>query len=179
MPRSSSWQRLFIALPLLVLSLLLTSACSGDVSVVPTPTPTRPASEPMFLSTQLAVVVPVPAHAGDSVTVICKLVPSYQPNNPVQSYDITDELYGPFPTLAALRAALASRNSTVGPPMRQISLPGGGGASNGGDFGVSQNIFSLPQSLAPGVYDLVVTATLHGGRATARTDTVVQIAAHG
>lgn len=156
-------------LAVLTLSVALVAGCAS------TTTPTQ--SEEMFLSTAIAVIVPAPAHPGDSVTVVVKPIPVYQPGNPQYNISFNGALYGPFPSLASERAAIAS--TTVRPPAWQnriSGLSGGGSVSNSGDL-VSQTTTTLPAALTPGYYDLAVTLTLSGSRAMARSDTVVQVVA--
>jgi hypothetical protein len=157
---------------LLFLFLLLTSACGSSTSKVPTPTPTTTSTQSALQSSDLAVIVPVPAHPGDSVMVVDKVEPTYQPNGPSnQLIDVTISLYGTFPTLGALQTAIASLDSTVGPPTWQSRLPEiGGSYTIGGLDAVDLNTFSLPQTVTPGLYDLVVIVMLHGSQATARAE---------
>ncbi|HEX8035571.1 MAG TPA: hypothetical protein VF510_17060 [Ktedonobacterales bacterium] len=159
------------AVPLLV---LLLSGCTS--SVPPTPTATAVQTEPAFLSTQIAVSAPEQVHPGDPISVIVGLEPMYQSNAPShkESYEIA--LYGRFPSRAELQSAITA--GTVDAPPRRNLTPGEGGGGGGNGSGLTmQNNFSLPQSLAPGTYDLVVTVRLTGSRATARSDTPLLITA--
>jgi hypothetical protein len=163
--RSLAW-----VVPLLV---LLLSGCTSTVR----PTPTAAQTEQAFLSTQITVIAPEQVHPGDHIRVIIKLEPLYQPNAASynESYDIA--LHGPFPSRAELQSAIVV--DTVGAPPQRNLLPGegGGGGGNGSTQSTMMNYFPLPQSLAPGTYDLVVTVRLTGSRATARSDTPLLITA--
>lgn len=155
-------------LAVLALCVALLSGCAGTAT-------TTSAPEETFISTAIAVIAPTPAHPGDPVTVIVKPAPAYQPGSPQYYFVFTGGLYGPFPSLASEQNTIAT--STVGPPawQNQISIVRGSGiVSNGGDF-VAQTTTTLPRTLAPGYYDFAVTLTLSGSRATARSDTVVQV----
>lgn len=165
----------------LLAPLILTSCGSPLITSVATPNPmsTQAVAEPAFLSTQLAVISPSPAHPGDTVTVICKLAPTYQSGASAQfaSAGYSIGLYGPFATRTDLQRTILT--STIGPPTWQnlLSVADVSGGTNGTQEQVLQSSFALPRTLASGVYDLVVTATLRGSRATARTDAVVQVMA--
>jgi hypothetical protein len=82
----------------------------------PTPLPRSTVAEPTFLTTQIAVLAPAPAHAGDAVTVVIQLQAAYDGHDAQRRYgvSITSMLYGPFASLAALQDAVAS--GTNGPP---------------------------------------------------------------
>jgi hypothetical protein len=147
----------------------------------PTPPPRSTVAEPTFLMTQIAVLAPAPAHAGDAVTVVVRLQAAYDVHDPQRSYSATTTsvLYGPFASLAAVQDAVAS--STTGPP-NGTGLPLLGGLSTSTtayDSGVVTATFHLPRPLSPGFYDIVVIATLTGSRAAARTDVPLQIVAGG
>src|SRR5260221_5595973 len=140
----------------------------------PTPTPTPPprptVPEPTFLTTQIAVLAPAPAHAGDAVTVVIRLQAAYDGHDAKRSYraSITSTLYGPFASLAALQGAVASR--TNGPPSGTgLPLKGGLGTTIiAFGSGALTDTVNLPRTLSPGFYDIVVIATLSGSRAAAR-----------
>src|SRR6185437_16618319 len=170
------WRYLLICLLLLSVAALL-SAC--DITSPPTPTPTLTGTtEPGFLSTQLAIFIPSPVQPGDSVTVVCKFQTTYQSNNVVVSTTYTTNLYGPFKSNSDMQTAIAT--TTVGPPTWQSRFSNtASGGSNGFGLETDQSNFALPRTLAPGLYDLVVIVTVHGGRATARSDTPVQVVAAG
>lgn len=155
-------------LPLLV----LLSACTS--TVLPTPTATAMRTESAFLSTQIAVIAPEQIHPGDSVSVVVRLDIMYQPDSSSQQASCTTALYGPFPSRTALQSAIAAGTAGA-PPSR--SLVSSGPIICNGNGATMQTDFSLPQSLAPGTYDLVVTLSLTGSRATARSDTPIQIIA--
>lgn len=143
----------------------------------PTATSTTAPTEPLFLTTQIAVFMPPVVHPGDAVTVVCTLQPTYDVNHPRQQYTIrtAESLYGPFPSRSALQSAVAA--NTVGPPTWTNLMPGreGGGGTYGGGTVVLTDSFSLPTGLKTGLYDLAVEATLPGGRALARSDVPVSI----
>lgn len=176
-PRTRRRRHLLICLLLLLGAASLLSAC--DITPPPAPTPTLTSTmEPGFLSTQLAVFVPSPAHPGDAVTVICKFQTTYQPINTIVSTSYTTNLYGPFKSASEMQTAIAT--TTVGPPTWQSHFANtASGGSNGSGPETDQSSFSLPRTLTPGYYDLVVIVTVHGGRATARSDTPVQIVTAG
>lgn len=171
------WRRFLMCLPMVLVGALLLEAC--DITPPPNPTLTATATaEVGFLSTQLAIFVPSPTHPGDPVTVVCKFQTTYQPSNVVVSTSYTTDVYGPFKSASDMRNAITS--TTVGPPTWQSRFSNAAtGGSNGSGPETDQNSFSLPRTLAPGFYDLVVIVTVHGGRATARSDTPVQIVAAG
>ncbi|MGZ3675920.1 MAG: hypothetical protein ACXVCO_16565 [Ktedonobacterales bacterium] len=156
--------------------MLLVSACATS-TVPPMLTATAMKTEPAFLSTQITVIASEQVHPGDHIRVIIKLEPMYQPNAASynESYDIA--LYGPFPSREELQSAIIV--DTVGAPPQRNLLPGEGGAGggNGSTQSTMMNYFPLPQTLAPGTYDLVVTVRLTGSRATARSDTPILITA--
>jgi hypothetical protein len=138
-------------------------------------------AEPTFLTTQIAVLAPAPAHAGDAVTIVIRLQAAYDGHDAQRSYSAstTSTLYGPFPSLAALQGAVASRSN--GPPSG-TGLPLLGDLSTSitaSDSGVVTTTFHLPHTLSPGFYDIVIIATLRGSRAAARTDVPLQIVAGG
>ncbi len=147
----------------------------------PTPPPTPVVAEPTFLTTQIGVFAPAPAHAGDAVTVVIRLQAAYDGHDPQRSYSVatTITLYGPFASLAALQGAVASRPD--GPPSGP-GLPIEGDLSTtitAFDSGDLTSIFTLPRPLSPGFYDYVVIVTLNGSRAAARADVPLQIVAGG
>ena len=166
----SSLRRLRILAPLALLVALL-SGCTG--------TATRAPIEETFIATSIAVIVPTPAHPGDPISVIVKPTPAYQPGSPRYNYSFTAGLYGPFPSLSNEQTAIMT--STVGPPTWQNRMPdlvGGGEVDgNGVNLNVEQTSSTLPATLAPGLYDVAVTLTLNGSRATARSDTIVRVVA--
>ncbi|WIG60108.1 MAG: hypothetical protein OJF49_002856 [Ktedonobacterales bacterium] len=156
--------------------LLLLSACgtpTGKITVTVTATPAP--TEPLFLTTQIAVLAPAPAHPGDSITIITQLRAEVYANTINQSPQAATDahLYGPFPSAAALQQAIGASTATEGPSGWNdlLHAPGLGGATGG----ILTSTFDLPRSLAPGLYDLVVIAALPGGRAAARSDTPIQI----
>ena len=164
--------------PLLV---LLLAGCTGTTATVVPPSPTRVPVEETFISTAIAVIVPVPAYPGDPITVVVKPALAYQAGSPQYNWEFATGLYGPFPSLASEQSAITT--STVGPPAWQNRIAGlnGGGPSDASGLGngVEQAGTTLPATLAPGYYDVAVTVTLTGSRATARSDTVVQVVARG
>src|SRR5260221_7893911 len=120
-------RRLIISVAAVLLALLVVAASVPALRQnalaplsAPTPTPTPPprstVPEPTFLMTQIAVLAPAPAHAGDAVTVVVRLQAAYDAHDPQRSYSATttSALYGPFASLAAVQDAVAS--STNGPP---------------------------------------------------------------
>ncbi|HEU5438326.1 MAG TPA: hypothetical protein VFU88_03465 [Ktedonobacterales bacterium] len=158
----------------LLLLLPLLGACSAStVTVVATATPGPP--EPLFVTTLISVLAPAPAHAGDSVTVVTRFQAEVSASalNQRQPAATDIHLYGPFPSPAALQQAVAKSTASEGPPgWKDLLNAGGPGDASGG---LITSTFGLPLSLAPGLYDLVVIATLPGGRAAARSDTPIQI----
>jgi hypothetical protein len=185
-------RRLIISVAVVLLALLVVAASvpafrqnALALLSAPTPTPTPPprstVAEPTFLTTQIAVLAPAPAHAGDAVTIIIRLQAAYDGHDAQRSYSAskTSTLYGPFPSLAALQGAVASRSN--GPPSG-TGLPLLGDLSTSitaSDSGVVTGTFHLPRPLSPDFYDIVVIATLRGSRAAARTDVPLQIVAGG
>jgi hypothetical protein len=185
-------RRLIISVAAVLLALLVVAAgvpaLRQDALALlsaPTPTPTPPprstVPEPTFLTTEIAVLAPAPAHAGDAVTIVIRLQAAYDGHDALRSYSAstTSMLYGPFASLAALQGAVASR--TDGPPSGS-GLPLLGGLSTSTtayDSGVVTATFHLPRPLSPGFYDFVVIATLSSSRAAARTDVPLQIVAGG
>lgn len=167
--RLSRSRALACVVPLL---LLLLSGCT--TTVLPMPTATAPQTEPAFLSTQIAVIAPEQVHPGDSISVIVKLDTMHHPYGSSPQASCTIAVYGPFASRADVQSAIAA--GTAGAPPSRSLVPTGP-IICGGNGATIQNTFSLPQSLAPGTYDLVVTATLAGSRATARSDSPIQITA--
>ncbi len=194
-PRLSSRARLrrvIISVAALLLALLVVAASVPALrqnalallsarTPAPTPPPRPTVAEPTFLMTQIAVLAPAPAHAGDAVTVVVRLQAAYDVHDPQRSYSATTTsvLYGPFASLAAVQDAVAS--STNGPPSG-TGLPLEGDLNttiSGVGSGALTDTFNLPRTLSPGFYDIVVIATLSGSRAAARTDVPLQIVAGG
>jgi len=191
-PRLSPRARLrrLISVAVVLLALLVVAASvpalrQNALALLSAPTPTPPprstVAEPTFLTTQIAVLAPAPAHAGDAVTVVIRLQAAYDEHDIQRSYPIkaTSTLFGPFASLAALQGAVTS--STNGPPTG-TGLPLLGDLSTAitaHDSGVVTATFHLPRPLSPGFYDFVVIATLSGSRAAARTDVPLQIMAGG
>src|SRR5258708_677310 len=179
-------RRVIISVAAVLLALLVVFAGvpalrQNALALLSAPTPTPVVAEPTFLTTQIAVLAPAPAHAGDAVTIVIRLQAAYDGHDVQRSYSVstTSTLYGQVASLAALQGAVAS--STPGPP-NGTGLPLLGGLSTSTtayDSGVVTATFHLPRPLSPGFYDIVVIATLSGSRAAARTDGPLQIVAGG
>jgi hypothetical protein len=182
-------RRLIISVAVVLLALLVVAAGvpalrQNALALLSAPTPTPPprstVAEPTFLTTQIAVLAPAPAHAGDAVTIVIRLQAAYDGHDALRRYgvSITSTLYGPFASLAALQGAVASR--TDGPPSGPgLQLGGLGTTIIAFGSGALTDTVNLPRTLLPGFYDIVVIATLSGSRAAARTDVPLQIVAGG
>jgi len=117
---------------------------------------------------QVAVIAPQPAHPGDNVTVIWKHHVS-APAGARLVFVFHNSLYGPFPSRDALQAAVEA--STIGPPTwRDVLGDVPAYKVTGGLSPSSEDIFDLPRQLVPGLYDLVVSATIQDINQTSRAD---------
>jgi hypothetical protein len=183
-------RRLTIGVAAVLLALLVVFAGSPTLrqdalallsAPTPTPPPTPSAVEPTFLTTQIAVFTPAPAHAGDAVTVVVGPQPPYDLLDPQHSSIITTStLYGPFASPAALQDAVV--RGAEGPLSGTgLQLPGVPISTtiSGVDTSVLTTTFHLPRTLLPGLYDFVVIMTLGGSLAAARTDVPLQIVGGG
>src|SRR5258707_956256 len=155
-------RRLIISVAAVLLALLVAAAGVPALRQnalallsAPTPTPTPPprstAPEPTFLTTQIGVLAPAPAHAGDAVTVVIRLQAAYDGHDAQRRYgvSITSVLYGPFASLAALQDAVAS--GTNGPPSGSgLPLEGGSTTPMAYDSRVLTDTVNLPRTLSPG-----------------------------
>lgn len=167
-----------LALAILVLLALLVSACSlGDTGNTAPAATSNPSVESTYLTTQMAVFAPGSVHPGDQVTVEVRLTYIYQPQVSMHQDTYVVALYGPFPSLGVLQSDIA--NGIDGPPEWRNLLPES--ATTLSDQGNSlapstwQKSLSLPESLTPGLYDLVAMVSEVGSRATARSDAPLQV----
>jgi hypothetical protein len=136
----------------------------------------------VYAHVDTAVFVDAPAHPGSQVTTFWRVQPVYQAGATSTTLDWQVALYGPFATRTALQAALQA--GEVGPPQwRDVLTRGGEGLvggtrSNSVSESTLTNVFTLPGTLTPGVYDLVAVLTVQSGPSQqVRADTPLAVVA--